>query len=83
MAFVQDKIVVILSGYNIRAVISFIRTLENYGIKYAIVAKNKNDQIFLTKYKNNVIFTRKNNELSVQLVELFIVKFLSHLQQKH
>lgn len=64
-----DKIVIIFSGYNNRAIVSFIRTLEKNKITYAIVAKNNDDPMFWTSYKNNIILTRKNQSLDLELFE--------------
>jgi len=57
--------IVIFSGYNQRAVITFIRTLEKSNIEYAIIAKSKEDDIFRTKYKKNVFAFRQKIELDL------------------
>lgn len=58
--------VVVFSGYNQRAVIAFLRTLEKRKIKYVVVAADENDTIFFTKYCKRVIYTRKAKELDLQ-----------------
>ena len=60
-----NKIVIVFSGYNERALISFLRTLDGVGIDYAIIASSKYDSIFLTEYKNSVIVTREKEDLSI------------------
>ncbi|MCM3602644.1 hypothetical protein M3175_18070 [Robertmurraya korlensis] len=60
------KGIIIFSGYNQRAVISFIRTLEKNTIEYGIIAKSKEDPIFLTKYNKKVYSTRKSLALNLK-----------------
>ena len=62
----NDKTIVIFSGFNQRAIIAFNRVLEKYKIKYAIVAVSKNDPIFLTKYKKKVVSIRNIKELNIE-----------------
>ncbi len=51
--------IIIFSGYNQRAVISFIRTLEKNQIdSYSIIAVN-HDPILLTKYRKKVSYVRQ------------------------
>ena len=66
------KKVIIFSGFNQRAVIAFIRTLEKLSVDYAIIACTKNDTIFKTKYKNKVITTRQ--VLQLDLNDIIIEK---------
>lgn len=60
---VSDKMVVIFSGYNPRAVIAFLRTCTKQNIKYCIVAKSEEDLIFKTIYAKDVFCSRKYKEL--------------------
>lgn len=55
--------VIILSGYNMRAIIAFIRVCENNNIPFYIIANNQADSILLTKYKVNVSYIRKDNDI--------------------
>lgn len=64
-----NKVIVIFSGYNDRAVISFIRTLEKKKIRYAVIARDNSDLIFKTKYKDNVLITRSSPSLEINFVE--------------
>ena len=59
------KCLIIFSGYNQRAVIAFIRTLELHQIDYAIIAKSKDDPIFTTTYINKIIATRQLVQLDL------------------
>lgn len=61
----MNKSIVLFSGYNQRAIISFLRTLVSNNINYGIVASSKNDLIFLTSYSNNVLAVRKKKELDL------------------
>ena len=62
--------IVIFSGYNQRAVIAFLRTLqENKITNYVIVAASNQDTIFQTDYANKVVYTRKKKELC--LLEIY------------
>lgn len=62
----MKKIPVVFSGYNQRAVVAFLRTLEQKGLQYAVVASSKQDTIFLTEYAKNVLATRKQKALHLQ-----------------
>lgn len=63
----------LLTGYNPRAVIAFLRTLKQYSIdNYVVVARNSNDNIFLTSYSDKVIFTRSDTLLSLELFSRII-----------
>lgn len=69
---VFDKIIIIFSGYNNRAIISFIRTLEKYRIRYAIIARSKKDPIFKTSYKNHVEIIRESQILDLESMQSYI-----------
>ena len=71
---VYGKMVVIFSGYNDRAVVAFVRTLEIHKINYAIVARDEADLIFKTKYKAKVLITRTEKKLEL---DFFIKSILS------
>lgn len=55
----MKKIVIVFSGYNQRAVISFLRTLEKNTICYAIIASSAQDTIFQSSYADKVEYVRK------------------------
>jgi len=73
----QNKVIIILSGYNQRALISLIRVLNKNNIPFKIVTLGKNDPIFLTKYCNNIIFQRKTQKLTIKLFDK-ISKYISN-----
>lgn len=62
----MKKIIIVFSGYNQRAIISFIRTLEKNKICYAIIAASPQDTIFQSSYTDKVEYVRKNNQLDLQ-----------------
>lgn len=73
----ENKIIIIFSGYNNRAVVSFIRTLEKNKISYVIIARNNIDPIFKTAYNEKVVLTRKNRYLSLNLIKECIETILN------
>ena len=57
-------VILIFSGFNPRAVLAFIRTLEKNNISdYGIIANGICDRIFLTKYASKVIYVRKEKRI--------------------
>ena len=62
---IPSKCIIIFSGFNPRAVVAFLRTLRKHDIKYAVIAKSKEDIIFLTDYKNKVMAVRETPELDL------------------
>jgi len=58
-----NSAIIVMSGYNIRAVVAFCRWATANNVRFHIVAKNKEDPIFLTDYKNNINFTRDSPHL--------------------
>ena len=57
----------IFSGYNQRAVIAFLRTLESNHIeRYKIIASSPQDTILKTKYKTKVFAVRKKRQLDLK-----------------
>lgn len=60
-----EKIFLVPSGYNFRAVLAFCRALEQAGHTPAVVACTKDDPIFRTRFRDAVVFTRANRSLEV------------------
>lgn len=60
----KAEAVLILSGYNIRAVIAWCRWATKHQVAYHIVAKNSEDPIFFTDYKAYVAFIRESQQLT-------------------
>lgn len=54
----NNQAVMVVSGYNIRAVVAFCRWATAHDVKYHIIAKSEEDPIFFTDYKEHVAFTR-------------------------
>jgi hypothetical protein len=59
---------IIFSGYNQRAVITFLRTLAREKIEFGIIASSTSDPIFDTAYAGRVFDIRRGPELTVKLV---------------
>ncbi|RTR05356.1 hypothetical protein [Halomonas nitroreducens] len=60
-----DKAIVVFSGFNQRAVIAFLRTLEGNEIPYGIIAHSSRDPIFKTAYNKNVMAVRECEQLEL------------------
>lgn len=56
----NKKCIIIFSGFNQRAIIAFIRTLELHQIDYAIIAKSNDDSILSTNYIHRVLAIRES-----------------------
>jgi len=61
----EKRTILIFTGYNQRAIVAFLRTIEPLNIPYVLVARNNDDTIFLTEYANKVIKTRTTDELKL------------------
>ncbi len=70
----SKKAIVIFSGYNQRAIISFCRVAQEHSIPIIIVAKSKNDNILKTNYKKYVKYTRENIELDFFYIRNLLLK---------
>ena len=55
----KKSYIIIFSGFNFRAIIAFIRTLESLEVPYGIIAKDNSDEIFQTIYRKNVLAIRQ------------------------
>lgn len=60
-----EKVHLIFSGFNQRAVIAFLRTLTKKNEPFAIIAKSESDTILKTDYKTHVLSIRKIAELDL------------------
>lgn len=65
----MNKCILIFSGYNTRAVISFCRVIKKYNIPFIIIAKSNDDSIFNTEYKKYVKYTREKLELEFNYIQ--------------
>jgi len=61
----SNKGILIISGYNHRAIISFCRFAKENNIDIYIIANSYDDIILLSEYKKNVIAIRKNEKLLI------------------
>jgi predicted ATP-grasp superfamily ATP-dependent carboligase len=68
----KRQAVVIISGYNIRAVVAFCRWAAANSVNFHIIAKNNEDPIFRTAYKNHVSFTRDSPKLFPEFFRFWI-----------
>lgn len=66
--------ITLFSGYNQRAILAFIRTLDKQNIDFSIIAKSNDDEIFLTKYSKNIIAQRCKKELDLIDIEICLNK---------
>lgn len=62
----MKKGVIILSGYNIRAVVAFCRWALEHHIPFHLLARSEEDPIYFTRYRNNVFLIRKNDHLELK-----------------
>ncbi len=64
--------IIIFSGYNDRAVLAFIRTLEARSVDYLILARDDKDLILKTPYKNRVFLVRETRDLEMGYITSLI-----------
>ena len=57
------KTIIVYSGYNMRAVIAFLRTLKIWRLPFLIIARSAEDPVFLTEYNDKVVAVRENTTL--------------------
>jgi len=74
------KCILIFSGYNQRAIISFIRTLLKNNVEFAIIAASEKDEIFLTDFSSKVLAIRQEIQLELQDILSSIKKVHSSIQ---
>ncbi|MGC8777292.1 MAG: hypothetical protein ACP5Q4_01255 [Candidatus Caldatribacteriaceae bacterium] len=58
--------VLIFSGYNERGIVAFCRFCQKHGIPFFVVAAHAEDKIFHSSYYQNVIYIRKNQDLTIE-----------------
>ncbi|MEC9209210.1 MAG: hypothetical protein VX762_02160 [Bacteroidota bacterium] len=61
----MKKGILVFSGFNTRAVIAFIRTLEKNNVLFGIIAKSNIDDIFQTDYAKKVVSVRNSIPLDL------------------
>jgi len=60
--------ILIFSGYNPRAIISFCRVASEYKLDFDIVASSSNDEILNSKYSKNVSIVRKSKQIDIDTI---------------
>lgn len=60
----DKRAILVFSGYNFRAVVAFCRFAKTNGIRFHIVACDKDDPVWLTDYASDVVATRQDRQLS-------------------
>lgn len=60
-----ERVFLVPSGYNFRAVLAFCRALRKAGLSPAILACTAADPIFRTRFAGDVVFTRSDKTLRV------------------
>ena len=71
----NTKCIIIFSGFNQRAVIAFIRTLEKNKLQYGIIATSNGDTILDTEYASKVIVIRQFKVLDLNDIKNTILLF--------
>lgn len=61
-----EKVFLVPSGYNFRAVLAFCRALEQAGHVPAVIACTGDDPIFRTWFAETVVFTRASRKLDLE-----------------
>ena len=67
MSMKKNKAVLLLSGYNPRAVIAFCRWATQHNVHFHLIASGKRDPVFLTEYANQVEIIRETKDLNIDL----------------
>lgn len=75
----MKKTIVVFTGFNQRAVIAFLRTLEKNQVNYCLVTAGSEDEIYKTSYKEKVIFKRKDKELNSEVLRDILKTVVSNL----
>jgi predicted ATP-grasp superfamily ATP-dependent carboligase len=70
----MSRSVLVFSGFNQRAVIAFLRTLEKRQVSYSIIAASPDDTIFMTDYKDKVGAIRQRTDLNLADIKASILK---------
>ena len=66
------RCVLVLSGFNIRAVVAFCRWASASDVEYRIIARGQEDPIFQTSFRNRVVFSRRRDYLTIELFQEWI-----------
>ncbi|MBQ3839239.1 MAG: hypothetical protein II819_04725 [Fibrobacter sp.] len=75
--------IVIFSGFNMRAVFAFLRTLEKNHLDFYIIALPQDDSIFKSKYKQNILISRRKKQLDLQDITNCLSKVKTFTRAEH
>lgn len=75
----ENKCVIIFTGYNNRATYSFIKTLDSNFIDYILIARDSEDSVLNSKFKDKVSIIRKNLNLNEDELE----SIFENINKKH
>lgn len=76
----QKNIVIVFSGFNQRAVISFLRVLKEYNVPFAVVARSADDPIYLTSFKPHITSVRSQVSLDLNDIRMQIESAMKSMQ---
>jgi predicted ATP-grasp superfamily ATP-dependent carboligase len=76
----MNKAIIVFSGHNPRAVISFLRTIDNLKVPYGIIASSDEDTIHLTDYSKSVLAVRSSMPLDIHDITDSIKKLQTSIQ---
>lgn len=71
--------ILIVSGYNMRAVVAFCRWADARRLPFYLVARDRNDPVFLTAYRDRVLLTRDSRQLDAGK----LAQWIALLRQRH
>lgn len=74
----NKSIPILFSGVNSRAVISLCRFFESSELCFYIIASSKDDEIFQTKWRENILLIRKSKKINVQIMKKIRKNIESH-----
>lgn len=74
----NKSIPILFSGVNSRAVISLCRFFESSELCFYIIASSIDDEIFQTKWRENILLIRKSKKINVQIMKKIRKNIESH-----
>lgn len=78
----ENAVHLIIAGYNERAILAYIRTADNIGVDYRIVASSSRDNIYRTKYKDNILFERKSADLTLESIDNTLTQVRAYIDER-
>jgi len=71
--------VLVFSGYNMRAVLAFVRTLESHHLPYAVIASSADDPIFRSSYRSKIVAVRSSARLEIDSIMALLERVTARL----